>query len=169
MSSPELEDEGESHTSDNHEISIGSAEMHLLSTSAEAHTNRLEESTVGSLDPPSTDDPLLQANVSHPDDGFVDMHERHLDEKVRSAAYSLQSQRTLAIAAGNLDFVLNSAASLSPTQDPSLETFQALPDATHDCLHISNDGSKSKSKIGTETSHKTAFLLRHFSEVTGRW
>lgn len=140
LSSPDPEDEGASHTSDEHEISIGKAEMHLLSTSTEAHTNRLEELTVGALDPPSTNETLLPANVSYHDDGFVDVHERHLDEEVKSAGCSPQSQRILATAAGNLDFVLNPVAGLSPIQDPSLETFQPLPDTTHNGVHISNEG-----------------------------
>ncbi|KAL9608772.1 MAG: hypothetical protein Q9204_009213, partial [Flavoplaca sp. TL-2023a] len=154
--------------SDNHEAEIGPAET-LLSTSTEAHTNGLEELTTGALDLPSTGDTLLQDNISYPDDGFVDTYERRLDEEATAVGYSPQSQPFLATAAGNPDLVLNPAASLSSTPNPSIRTSQDVPNATYDVLHISSENSKSQLKTGTETNHKIAFLLRHFSEVTGRW
>ena len=169
MSSPELEDEGASQTSDTHEARIGPAETHLLSTATEAHTNGLEELTTGAVDLSSTGDTLLQANISYPDDDFVDTYERRLDEEATAVGYPPQSQPLLATAAGNPDLVLNPAASLSPNPNPGLETSRNVPNATYDVLRISSESSKSQSKTGTETSHKIAFLLRHFSEVTGRW
>ncbi|KAL8877946.1 MAG: hypothetical protein Q9198_004143 [Flavoplaca austrocitrina] len=164
LSSPEVEDEGASQTSGTHETRIGPAETHLLSTVTEAHTNGLEELTTGAVDLPSTGDTLLQANISYSDDGFVDTYERRLDKEATAVGYSPQSQPLLATAVGNPDLIFNPGSSLSTTPNPGLETSQDVSNATHDVL-----SSKSQLKTGTETSHKIAFLLRHFSEVAGRW
>ncbi|KAL8947736.1 MAG: hypothetical protein Q9222_006020 [Ikaeria aurantiellina] len=65
----------------------------------------------------------------------------------------------------NLDFVLNPTSTFSSAIDPSLGPLESIAPMTRDI----NERRLSKSKASTETSHRTAFLLRQFSEVTGRW
>ncbi|KAL8865799.1 MAG: hypothetical protein Q9174_006687, partial [Haloplaca sp. 1 TL-2023] len=67
----------------------------------------------------------------------------------------------------NLDHVMNPVSSLSTTIDPSLEAFGS----TLDIFTRQRPGNAraAQMKASTETDRKVAFLLRHFSETTGRW
>ncbi|KAL8708051.1 MAG: hypothetical protein Q9220_006982 [cf. Caloplaca sp. 1 TL-2023] len=79
---------------------------------------------------------------------------------------SMASQSAaLNLSGPNLDFILNSDSTFPSAIDPSLDPVNSTVPAPQD----SNNARRSQFKASTETSHRTAFLLRHFSEVTGRW
>lgn len=68
----------------------------------------------------------------------------------------------------SLDLILNPTSTSPPTIDPHLQSYkvhQYVPDT----FRGYNADRGSHPKASTETDQKTAFLLRHFSEVTGRW
>lgn len=166
-SSPELEDEATGHGPDIHESGIERAEEHLSQTSNEPYTGGPEGLTAAEWYPPSEDNTLHQPNLSYPDDSFIHLPQRRVNEEATSVEFLPQSQTILPPATGALGFILNPSATLSPTVAPA-ETFHGIPDLVH-VAQGSSATRKVQFRAGTETSHKTAFLLRHFSEVTGRW
>lgn len=163
-SSPEVEDEATGHAPDIHESGIERAEEHLSQTSNETYTGGLEGLTATAWYPPSEYNTLHQSNLSYPDDSSIHLPRRG---EATSAEFLPQSQTILPPATGALGFILNPSATLPPTVAPA-ETLHGVPDVVH-VAQGSSATRKAQFRAGTETSHKTAFLLRHFSEVTGRW
>ncbi|KAL8900485.1 MAG: hypothetical protein Q9207_005669 [Kuettlingeria erythrocarpa] len=68
----------------------------------------------------------------------------------------------------SLDLILNPTSASPPTIDPDLQTYDVNQHLLGPFRGY-NTARGSNLKASTETDHKTAFLLRHFSEVTGRW
>ncbi|KAI4244362.1 MAG: hypothetical protein L6R42_010484, partial [Xanthoria sp. 1 TBL-2021] len=97
---------------------------------------------------------------------ILEVQKRRVNEEATSVEFLPRSQTILPPATGALGFILNPSATLSPTVAPA-ETFHGIPDLVH-VAQGSSATRKVQFRAGTETSHKTAFLLRHFSEVTGR-
>ena len=164
--SPEPEDGGAMHVPDDQEAGIGGADMDVFANSSEAHTQTMEDLTAANLYSPPDDIVLHQPDSSYTDDSFIGLHRGN--GIATSADYQSQSQSMLAPANGDLDFIPNPAATLVPIANPGSEPFSATSNSIQ-YGHRSHETRKPQSKAGTETSHKTAFLLRHFSEVTGRW
>lgn len=112
---------------------------------------------------------VLQESLSHPRDDISNtkspLAENGLEMGTR---LSVQAQAPSIPTNSNLDFILNPASTLSPQIDPnlpSLESSQSMAGA----YRTSGGARAMQAKASTETSHKVAFLQRHFSEVTGRW
>ncbi|KAL8852495.1 MAG: hypothetical protein Q9221_002619 [Calogaya cf. arnoldii] len=164
-SSPEIEDEVTGHALAL-ELGTERAEMCLSQAPAQTHRQGLEELTTAAYLPPE-DDVLHQPNLSYPDEDFIDLPQCPIDEESTSVEFSHQPQAIPAPATGDLGFILNPSATLSPVVNPA-ETFHGVADQLQIAPRPS-ETRKTQLRAGTETSHKTAFLLRHFSEVTGRW
>lgn len=169
-SSPELEDEATGHAQDIHEPEPRRAEIYPSDTSNDASTKELEALTPAALYLPSEDNMLHQPNSSYPGNSFIDLAQYRVDEEATPVEVLPQSQTIFAPATGDLGFILNPSASLSPAVAPT-DMFHGVPEHVPDA-QVSSGSNKTRKpqfKAGTETSHRTAFLLRHFSEVTGRW
>lgn len=169
-SSPELEDEATGHAQDIHEPESRRAEIYPSDTSNDASTKELEGLIPAALYLPSEDNMLHQPNPSYPGNSFVDLAQHRVDEEATPVEVLPQSQTIFAPATGDLGFILNPSASLSPGVPPTdifHRVLEHVPVAQ--VSNCSNETRKAQFKAGTETSHRTAFLLRHFSEVTGRW
>ncbi|KAL8721835.1 MAG: hypothetical protein Q9225_001549 [Loekoesia sp. 1 TL-2023] len=135
---------------------------------AEVQSRGLEAlSTAALYTPPNA--PLIPETAPYTDDDFENIHTTPLDDGKALAVGSPPPANTdPAPSSRNLDLILNPASTLSPRISPALH-------------HAENDGhmadtfqgfSKARGshlKASTETDLKTAFLLRHFSEVTGQW
>ncbi|CAL8575735.1 hypothetical protein XPA_001640 [Xanthoria parietina] len=167
-SSPELEATG--HAQDIHEPESRRAEIYPSDTSNDASTKELEGLIPAALYLPSEDNMLHQPNPSYPGNSFIDLAQHRVDEEATPVEVLPQSQTIFAPATGDLGFILNPSASLSPGVPPTdifHRVLEHVPVAQ--VSNCSNETRKAQFKAGTETSHRTAFLLRHFSEVTGRW
>ncbi|KAL8992339.1 MAG: hypothetical protein Q9169_007178, partial [Polycauliona sp. 2 TL-2023] len=129
----------------------------------EGQVQTTEGLTAEALYLPSQDVGLVEADFSYAGDGCADSswHEG----ETTSGEYPPQLQGMPASTTISLDFIPGPTSTLPPTADSG---FQTATDSIHN-VPRSGQAPKSQSKAGTETSHKTAFLLRHFSEVTGRW
>ena len=71
----------------------------------------------------------------------------------------------------NLDFILNPVAATSFRSDPNIGSSYGER-ATFVSIRLPQSDSnllRGKTKAEAETSHDVAFLLRHFSEVPGKW
>ncbi|KAL8769641.1 MAG: hypothetical protein Q9209_004438 [Squamulea sp. 1 TL-2023] len=136
----------------------------LMESVIEAHLKESEAPSTATLYLPSEGSTLHQANSYH-DDSFGYLHRIPVNEDATSAGSSSQPQTMSAVTIENLEFGVNSSAALSAASEVRLETFQDVPGM----VQGSREPWRAQSRAGTETSHQTAFLLRHFSEVTGRW
>ncbi|KAL8915424.1 MAG: hypothetical protein Q9172_006872 [Xanthocarpia lactea] len=159
--SPEPEEEGVGRAPITHQPGTGGAERHLSQNTAEAYDNGLEALSAAALYLPSEDSILHQNRSLYPANSFVNQHQGRAAEEATSAELSTPPQTNFASTTGNLGFILNPSTSLLSTVDHGLENIHGVPDVVH--------VAQGQLKAGTETSHHTAFLLRHFSEVTGRW
>lgn len=169
-SSPEREDEATGHAQDIHEPEPRRAEIYPSDTSNDASTKELGGLAPAALYLPSEDNMLHQPNSSYPGNSFIDLAQHRVDEEATPVEVLPQSQTIFAPATGDLGFILNPSASLSPAVAPT-DMFHGVPEhvPVAQVSSGSNETRKPQFKAGTETSHRTAFLLRHFSEVTGRW
>ena len=127
----------------------------------EAYDNGLEALSAAALYLPSEDSILYQNGSLYPGDSLVDQHRGRAAEEATPAELSPHSQTNFVSTTENLGFILNQSASLPSTVDRGLENIHGVPDVAQ--------VAQGQWKAGTETSYQTAFLLRHFSEVTGRW
>ncbi|KAL8915043.1 MAG: hypothetical protein Q9171_000483 [Xanthocarpia ochracea] len=159
--SPEPEEDGVGRAPIIHQPGIGGAERHLSQNTVEAYDNGLEALSAAALYLPSEDSILYQNRSLYPANSFVNQHQGRAAEEATTAELSPRSQTNFASTTENLSFILNPSASLPSAVDRGLENIHGVPDVVH--------VAEGHSKAGTETSHQTAFLLRHFSEVTGRW
>lgn len=168
-SSPELEGTSIEPSYPSYEQGKGEAEnfeaQHTDST--EAHAHGLEALSAAALYMPSQDAPL-QESIPYQVDGFEDMDVAPMDEGAFTSTASPQTQTLLLSSSRDLDLILNPASSLPATIDPSLqpiESCQGVPDTSR----AYNTARGPHLKASTETNRTIAFLVRHFSEVTGRW
>ncbi|KAL8638064.1 MAG: hypothetical protein Q9228_004743 [Teloschistes exilis] len=150
--------------------SVGEVEVDHVSYTdpADPPIQGLEALSAAALFMPS-ETSVSQESLSHPRDDIPNtkspLAENGLELGTR---LSVQAQAPSISTNNNLDFILNPASTLSPQIDPNLPSFESSQSMAEACRK-SGGARAMQAKASTETSHKVAFLQRHFSEVTGRW
>lgn len=152
------------HEQDNEATEANDAEE---SGSSEAHTRGLEALSTAALYLPP-EDITLQESVTYQGGDFEDMNMTTVGGEVYAPTGLLPPrQSALAPPSRDLDLILNPASSLASAIGPSLQTSDS--DQGPPAAFQRYSTSRGAHKASTETNQKTAFLLRYFSEVTGRW
>ncbi|KAI4251388.1 MAG: hypothetical protein LQ352_004876 [Teloschistes flavicans] len=169
-SSPELEEDSNEplplhDPHDDREVEVEHASYTDL---ADPHIQGLEALSAAALFMPS-ETSVLQESLSHPSDDMQNMKSPLADNGLEiGASLSMQAQAPSIPTNSNLDFILNPASTLSPQIDPDLHSLESSHSMA-DNYRTAGGARAMQAKASTETSHKVAFLQRHFSEVTGRW
>lgn len=168
-SSPELDEEPTRllHSLNEHHARDAAASHTLPAEPAETPTGGLEALSAAALYMPS-EAGMMQGYGQYPEDNLEDLQSPPMDDTIGVAAtLSPQIQTGLTPSSGNLDFILNPTSTLSSSVDPSLGSLESIQERY---AHRRPDNVPgAQAKASTETSHKIAFLMRHFSETTGRW
>lgn len=129
----------------------------------------LEALSAAALFIPMHTNVLQEASMSHQSDDVQISKPPLADNGLEMGArFSVQAQAPSIPTNSNLDFILNPTSTLSPQIDPNLHSLESGQSMT-DTFRKSGGARAMQAKASTETSHKVAFLQRHFSEVTGRW
>ncbi|KAI4094985.1 MAG: hypothetical protein LQ344_001832 [Seirophora lacunosa] len=137
--------------------------------SIEARTRGLEGLSAAALYTPS-DATVLSGTVQFADDG---LHEPDLapmgDDTFSMTGMSPRTQTALDHSSGNIGAIWNLSPNLQSGPDASFHFFGNNPCFPETSQEGYTSARESQLRASTETNQKTAFLLRHFSEVTGRW
>ncbi|KAL8917880.1 MAG: hypothetical protein Q9208_007703 [Pyrenodesmia sp. 3 TL-2023] len=134
--------------------------------SMEAQTRGLEALSAAALYTPSAS--AFQKPTPYPVDAldYLDPIPSS-DETFAPGVPSSQTQSPLGLP-NSLDLILNTTPTSPPTIDPDLQSHEVNQHVCNTSRRF-NPARGSHHKASTETDQKIAFLLRHFSEVTGRW
>ncbi|KAL8939308.1 MAG: hypothetical protein Q9216_003426 [Gyalolechia sp. 2 TL-2023] len=140
----------------------GHKDISALET-AEARTHGLDtQSTTGLCTTTEIQDLARYSGHGHGDIG-TDL----LDNGgLYSSGISQRAESDLAPSTRSLDLILNPVPTLAPALDSVSEHSERILPGTVQETHKARE---SQFKASTETDQKTAFFLRHFSEVTGPW
>lgn len=137
--------------------------------SIEARTRGLEGLSAAALYTPS-DATVLSGTVQFADDG---LHEPDLapmgDDTFSMTGMSPRTQTALDHSSGNIGAIWNLSPNLQSGPDASFHFLGNNPCFPETSQEGYTSARESQLRASTETNQKTAFLLRHFSEVTGRW
>ncbi|KAL9003706.1 MAG: hypothetical protein Q9188_003446, partial [Gyalolechia gomerana] len=143
----------------------GNGQKDISTETVEAHSRGLEtQSTTGLYNPT-----MMQESARYPSDGLGSIDTNLLDDGAMfPLASSPRTGTDPAPSTRSLDLILNPVSILAPMTDSILG--HAESERT---LAVTLQGSSKARglhfKASTETDQKTAFFLRHFSEVTGPW
>ncbi|KAL8699247.1 MAG: hypothetical protein Q9201_006113 [Fulgogasparrea decipioides] len=163
-SSPELDEDPDGHSASLGDQETGNPRAkhtgytHMDQTS----TGGLEASSAAPLYIPS-EAGVAQHSVPFPGEDLEDLQSPPTKNGV-----SPQTHTNLAPPGGSLDYILNPDLTLPQPIYPNLESLDGIHDMTADYQRLPK-ARTSQVKASTETSHQSAFMMRHFSEVTGRW
>lgn len=123
--------------------------------STQAHTHGLETLSAAALCTPSAS--TFQEPTTYSVDALDYLEPMHTNHETLTPSLPK-----------SLDHILNPTSTSPPTIDPDLQIYD-VNEHLPGLFRGYNTARGSNLKASTETDHKTAFLLRHFSEVTGRW
>ena len=161
---PDLEERLQDPETSPYELHREDWEMEHDYHSTDAQTRGLEALSAAALFiPPEAN--MLPPSIDYPENNFQNSHSPHGERE--NLTTPLTPQTPITSSNRNLDFILNPSSAMSPQIDPNLQP----PDvsAGDEYLRRSPNEWHLQPRVGTEICTKVAFLLRHFSEVTGQW
>ncbi|KAL8728283.1 MAG: hypothetical protein Q9181_005398 [Wetmoreana brouardii] len=163
-SSPELDEDPDEDL-----VSLGDqetgnpgAEHTRYTPTDQTSTSGLEALSAAALHIPS------EAGVAQDSVPFTREDLENLQSPPMENGVSPQMDASLAPPSGNLEYILNPASTVPQPIHPNLESLEGEYDMTTDYRRLPK-ARMSQAKASTETSHNSAFLMRHFSEATGKW
>ncbi|KAL8946293.1 MAG: hypothetical protein Q9183_007928, partial [Haloplaca sp. 2 TL-2023] len=138
--------------------------METSNTPNRPSTQGLETLSAAALSVPEEHTTQLEIGL-YAEGDMGDLRSFHISTDARAGTPSAM-QTTQLPSSSNLDHIPNPPSMLSPAIDPNLKAFES----THGIYahRRSGYGGAAHMKASTETDGKVAFLLRHFSETTGR-
>ncbi|KAL8958088.1 MAG: hypothetical protein Q9193_004789, partial [Seirophora villosa] len=165
---PELDEPSAESSRPQFEQEQGGTEINRVQgrASIEAPTRGPEGLSAAALYTPS-DATVLSGTVQYADDGS-DLAPMG-DDTFSMTGMSPRTQTALDHSSGNIGAIWNLSPNLQSGPDASFHFFGNNPCFPETSQEGYTSTRESQLRASTETSQKTAFLLRHFSEVTGRW
>ncbi|KAL9008197.1 MAG: hypothetical protein Q9173_006656 [Seirophora scorigena] len=168
---PELDEPSVESSHPQFEQEQGGTEINRVQgrASIEARTRGLDGLSAPALYTPS-DATVLSGTVQYAGNG---LHEPDLapmgDDTFSMTGLSPRTLSALDHSSGNIGAIWNLSPNLQSGPDANFHYFGNNPCFPETSQEGCNTARESQLRASTETNQKTAFLLRHFSEVTGRW